>query len=101
MYDNESKKLTAKLIKLMDADILALQEVENAAVLKRFASKYLRSEGYKYQTLIEGNDMRKIDVAVLSRHPIEHIRSYAHERTASKRAWLFSRDCLEVCESWW
>jgi endonuclease/exonuclease/phosphatase family metal-dependent hydrolase len=81
----------------MDADVLALQEVENLHVLDRFNSKYLRSEGYKYRILIDGFDRRKIDVALLSRYPIKHIKTHREERSANKRSFVFSRDCL-VCD---
>ena len=96
LYKEDEKKITAKLIKLMDADVLALQEVESLSVLDRFNSKYLRAMGYKYRMVVDAFDPRKIDVAVLSRYPITHIRSYRDERTENKRAWVFSRDCLEV-----
>lgn len=96
LYKEESRKITAALIKLMDADILALQEVENLHVLDRFNSKYLSRQGYKYRVLIDAFDRRKIDVALMSRYPIVHVRSYRHDRTENKRAWIFSRDCLEV-----
>ncbi|MGW3645042.1 endonuclease/exonuclease/phosphatase family protein [Streptomyces sp. NPDC000878] len=46
---------------------------------------------------MDGNDPRLIDVAVLSRFPITHIRSHQHFLDpASPTTALFSRDCLEV-----
>jgi endonuclease/exonuclease/phosphatase family metal-dependent hydrolase len=48
-------------------DILALQEVENAAVLERLRADYLGAAGYVTAVLIEGDDARGIDVAFLSR----------------------------------
>jgi endonuclease/exonuclease/phosphatase family metal-dependent hydrolase len=46
---------------------------------------------------VDGNDPRLIDVAVLSKLPISHIRSHQHYLDpASPTAGLFSRDCLEV-----
>ena len=48
-------------------DILALQEVENAAVLERLRADYLGAAGYVTAVLIEGDDPRGIDVAFLSR----------------------------------
>lgn len=75
--------------------MIALQEVENLDTLKRFRSEYLGgSRGYPFALAIDGNDPRLIDVAVLSKHPIVHARSYAHLREGSSA--LFSRDCLEV-----
>jgi endonuclease/exonuclease/phosphatase family metal-dependent hydrolase len=52
------------------ADIIALQEVENLAVLERLRTEYLADLGYLPATLIEGTDARGIDVAFLSRLPL-------------------------------
>ena len=48
-------------------DILALQEVENLAILERLRTEYLQDAGYLPGILIEGDDLRGIDVAFLSR----------------------------------
>lgn len=47
-------------------DILLLQEVENIDVLKQWNSKYLDSR-YKNVVLIEGQDIRGIDVGLLTK----------------------------------
>ena len=52
------------------ADIIALQEVENVAVLERLRSEYLADLGYLPAILIEGTDTRGIDVAFLSKLPL-------------------------------
>jgi len=88
------KTLTARCIRAVDADVLALQEVENLDVLRRFRSEYLSGMRYTHAMLVEGNDPRAIDVAVLSRHPIVAVRSWQHLRQG--RSFVFSRDCLEV-----
>lgn len=88
------KRLTAEAIAAVDADVIALQEVENLDVLKRFRSDHLASKKYVYAMLIDGNDPRKIDVAVLSRYPITRARSHQHLRKGN--SFIFSRDCLEV-----
>ena len=51
------------------ADIVALQEVENRAILERLRRDYLAAAGYRPAILIEGGDARGIDVAFLSRLP--------------------------------
>ena len=50
-------------------DIVALQEVENRAILERLRTDYLAAAGYQPSILIEGQDRRGIDVAFLSRLP--------------------------------
>ncbi|MEM8547428.1 MAG: endonuclease/exonuclease/phosphatase family protein [Pseudomonadota bacterium] len=51
-------------------DIVALQEVENMAVLERLNREHLAAAGYREVVLIEGRDLRGIDVAFLSRFPL-------------------------------
>ncbi len=93
-----AKELTAKTINALKADIVALQEVEGIAALKSFRNKFLGGfKAYPHVALIGGNDPRLIDVAVLSKYPIIHARSYQHvKETPQKRNFIFSRDCLEV-----
>lgn len=72
--------LTTKLGNISDAilsvnagrgpDILMLQEVENLGILNRLNKDFLARAGYKTVILIEGNDDRGIDQAILSRLPI-------------------------------
>lgn len=69
--------LNEKLLRLSDAilqvgngkgpDVLILDEVENANVLHALNSKYLKKAGYKTEILLEGQDRRGIDTAILSR----------------------------------
>jgi len=49
------------------ADIIALQEVENIGILERLRTEYLADAGYRPGILIEGDDLRGIDVAFLTR----------------------------------
>ncbi len=51
-------------------DIVALQEVENIAVLERLRNEYLQQANYLPAVLIEGADTRGIDVAFLTRLPL-------------------------------
>ena len=92
--DEESKHITGALLNDVDADILCLQEVEGLDVLKRFRSQYLGGRrAYPYGLVIDGNDPRRIDVAVLSKLPIVSARSWQH--LPYNRGYVFSRDCLE------
>lgn len=52
------------------ADIVALQEIENMEILERLRLGYLQAAGYLPAVLIEGNDLRGIDVAFLTRLPL-------------------------------
>ena len=52
------------------ADIIVFQEVENAAVVERLRTEYLADAGYLPTILIEGDDLRGIDTAFLSKLPL-------------------------------
>ena len=51
----------------LGADVIALQEVENKAIVERLRNEYLAGSGYLPTVLIEGRDARGIDVAFLSK----------------------------------
>ena len=99
-------KNTARVIADVDADVICLMEVENRITLQRFHDQLLVKEfleptnkrGYKYIHLIDGNDDRGIDVAVLSRLPVVWLRSNIEDTTTyqNRTVRTFSRDCLEV-----
>ena len=96
LHDEVDKRITADAILDLNADVIALQEVENMGVLERFNARYLAKLGYRHRVLIDGNDPRQIDLALLSRLPVGNIRTHRHERNDHNTAALFSRDCLEV-----
>jgi len=52
-------------------DIVILQEVENLEILERLRKEYLKDSNYLPAILIEGNDIRGIDVAMLSRFQVK------------------------------
>ena len=99
LNDDDAKRITGNAIEETHADVVALQEVENLDTLKRFRSRHIDRgrRRFPYVALIDGNDPRLIDVAVMSKHPITRIRTHQHlKRTPSSRYYIFSRDCLEV-----
>ncbi len=51
-------------------DIIAFQEIENVGILERLRNEHLVGMGYKPSVLLEGNDVRGIDVAFLSKFPV-------------------------------
>jgi endonuclease/exonuclease/phosphatase family metal-dependent hydrolase len=94
----DEKALTGMATRELGADVLALQEVESVDTLKHFRAGALGGrKAYPYVAGIDGNDPRLIDVAVLSKLPITHVRSHQHLLDPeTKSSTLFSRDCLEV-----
>jgi len=52
------------------ADVIALQEIENASILNRLLTEKLDDLGYRPAILIEGTDVRGIDVAIFSKLPL-------------------------------
>ncbi|HEY7608507.1 MAG TPA: endonuclease/exonuclease/phosphatase family protein [Alphaproteobacteria bacterium] len=100
IFDEATKRITGDVISSLDADIIAFQEVENHDTLKRFRDQFIRRgnkkgrAAYPHSLVIDGNDPRLIDVAIMSIYPIVNVRSYQHERTDNGKDWLFSRDCL-------
>lgn len=79
-----------------DLDVLAVQEVEDLDTLRRFNRDHLKGS-FGHLALLEGNDPRFIDVAVLSRHPLGATTSWQHavHPDAPDRR-VFGRDLLEV-----
>jgi predicted extracellular nuclease len=95
IYNEREKKITGETIRALDADVIALQEVENLDTLRKFRTDYLRGrESYPYALVIDGNDPRRIDVAILSRYPLTNIQTHSHLWSPELHAYLFSRDCL-------
>jgi endonuclease/exonuclease/phosphatase family metal-dependent hydrolase len=97
VLDAESKAITAQVLLALNADVLAVQEVEGLDTLKRFRDRLLGGRSaYPHAVVLDGNDQRLIDVGLLSRHPIVHLRSYQHLWDEVDNSPLFSRDCLEA-----
>lgn len=88
----------AATIRDIDADVLALQEIESRGYLERFNRVLLPDLGYRHIVHYEGNDGRGIDVSLLSRLPIGAVTSYRHLRfkDAQGNSRRFQRDVLRV-----
>jgi endonuclease/exonuclease/phosphatase family metal-dependent hydrolase len=94
-FSDPARANTAKVIEAVNADITCLVEIESRLALKEFASEHLTGQyAYPHNMLVEGNDARGINVAILSRHPIQRLRSHIDDRDG--KSLVFSRDCLEV-----
>lgn len=118
---DDTRQLTALAIAGTKADIICLQEVDNLAALNAFEFGYLFrmvGDGYRQKFLVEGNDSRGIDVAIMMREVtrdgerIEFVGVKSHAALtfaglglhnpeleamgvqANER--IFRRDCLEL-----
>jgi endonuclease/exonuclease/phosphatase family metal-dependent hydrolase len=86
----------AARIAAMDLDVLCAQEVEDIDTLRFFAAQHLGGS-YRHLVLVEGNDPRLIDLAVLSRLPLGAVVSHQHAvHPEDPTEPVFSRDLLEV-----
>ncbi|MBW9055275.1 endonuclease/exonuclease/phosphatase family protein [Rhizobium mesosinicum] len=117
---DDTRQMTALAIADADADILCLQEIDSMAALQAFEYGYLYrmvGNGYRQKYLVEGNDSRGIDVAVLMREEtrdgqkieLKDIKSHAMVtyrdfdlfdeeigKTNRLDDKIFKRDCLEL-----
>lgn len=94
--DPAERKVIAERIKNMHLDVLCIQEVEDIDTLHYFVTNDLNGF-YPYVMLIEGNDPRLIDVAVLSKYPIGAGTTWqtaSHPESPGQR--VFSRDLLQI-----
>ncbi|HEX6207171.1 MAG TPA: endonuclease/exonuclease/phosphatase family protein [Actinomycetota bacterium] len=95
MPEEQRRRLAAR-IKTMDLDVLAVQEVEDVEALRDFNRFHLEGM-YPHAVLVEGNDARFIDVAVLSKLPLGGATSWQHEvHPEDPSRPVFARDLLQV-----
>jgi endonuclease/exonuclease/phosphatase family metal-dependent hydrolase len=90
---------TARVMRDVDADVLAVVEADNRIALLKFLQilfKRIKAPSpYAHVMLIDGNDDRGIDVALMSKasYEIARIRSHVDDQDGGGR--IFSRDCAE------
>jgi endonuclease/exonuclease/phosphatase family metal-dependent hydrolase len=97
IWDAKRRALSARALSEPDGalpDILCWQEVENIDALRVMNERYFGGH-YPYILLIDGYDVRNIDVGITSRFPLDVVRTHVDELDAGGKR-LFSRDCLEV-----
>lgn len=105
--DRMDRRLTAAVLREIDADVVALQEVFDQETLDFFHDRYLTVDGfrpYPERICLPGNDGRGLDVAVMSRLPLQDVRSHADvtrralglEGGEKPDAPALRRDCLMV-----
>lgn len=90
---------TGRVIRDVNADILAVIEAEDRISLKQFSDQVLAEvdgEPYANVMLIDGNDERGIDVGVMTRSGFRFdlLRSHIHDLKPDGHP-IFSRDCPE------
>jgi endonuclease/exonuclease/phosphatase family metal-dependent hydrolase len=91
---------TGRVIRDVNADVLAVVEAEDRTALRRFGDIVLQGVGgrpYDHVMLIDGNDERGIDVGICTRaaYPIGQMRSHVDDRDDA--GIIFSRDCPAYC----
>ena len=88
----------AESIRALNADVIAVEEVENRFYLDRFVNVFLPEMGYQDVVLFEGNDGRGIDVGLISRIPVGEVSSRRHLRFPGHDGGeaRFNRDVLAV-----
>ena len=96
--DDTAMRMTARVIRDVGADVLGVVEAENRPALKGFSDALLPLEGgdpYARVMLIDGNDPRGIDCAVMAREGFPIVSMLSHVDAADERGLIFSRDCPE------
>ncbi|MFD2588977.1 endonuclease/exonuclease/phosphatase family protein [Croceitalea marina] len=97
VWDSKRRNLASEALKAPDdkfPDIICFQEVENIEAIRILNQRYFNNE-YQYSMLIDSYDPRNIDVGILSKFPINSMKSHIDDfNDAGDR--IFSRDCLEV-----
>jgi endonuclease/exonuclease/phosphatase family metal-dependent hydrolase len=93
---DDTDEIARRIRDVINADVLAVQEVEHIEILRQFNHDFLGNL-YRDAVLVEGNDQRLIDVGILSKLPIGVVISHqtaVHLDQLDER--VFSRDLLQV-----
>ena len=88
----------AQVLRDANADVVALQEVEKAETLETLRGGHL-ADLYPHSVLIEGNDRRGSDVAILSKYPLKNVvshREHIFKRKDNGEDMQFRRDLLRA-----
>ncbi len=70
------RRALASAIEKLDADIIAVQEIESTEALVEFRDQYLEGLGYEFAMSIGPGDDRGIEQGILSRFPVIDIQSW-------------------------
>jgi endonuclease/exonuclease/phosphatase family metal-dependent hydrolase len=96
--DEVATRNTARIINLVNADVLALCEVESRPAIVHFSDLVIPAVGgqsYAHAMVIDGNDDRGIDVGIMTRdgYTIDWMQSHVDDTDDVGE--IFSRDCAE------
>lgn len=89
---------TARVIKEVGADVLAVVEAESRPLLTMFSETVLETVGwtrYDEVFLLDGNDRRGIDVGLAARNGHKITALHSHIYDTDRTGAIFSRDCAE------
>ena len=76
----------AKVIKAIDADVLALEEVESKEAIEWFRDEFLQGLGYDHVASLDVGYYRGVEQSVLSRFPISGVTAWPDESLADMAA---------------
>jgi endonuclease/exonuclease/phosphatase family metal-dependent hydrolase len=90
-------RMTARVITDLAPDVLGVVEAEDRPSLVRFCKDVMMTESHKHPfehiMLIDGNDERGIDVAVMTRKDYDILGVRSHVDDMDETGPVFSRDC--------
>lgn len=90
--DETGVAMTARVIKDVDADVLAIVEAEDRPSLQRFNTEFLGGM-YRHVMLVDGNDARGIDVGLMTKPGFDIRTIRSHVDLEDDAGQVFSRDC--------
>jgi len=89
----------ADALRVIDADVVGFEEIENGAVLQAMVDEFLPGMGYDYIAVPLTNDGRGIKLGLISRLPVYSITSYRLQTLThpdARQTWRFARDLLHA-----
>ncbi len=92
--DEIGTRNTARVIGEIDADVIAVIEVEDRPSLVRLNHELLGDQ-YAHVMLVDGNDDRGIDVGIMTKKGFEIVAIKSNVDLKDRRGTVFSRDCAQ------
>lgn len=89
----------AEAIRAINADVIAVQEVENEGILRTMVQKMLGDMKYRHVVVMPTNSERGGNIGVISRKPVVSIKSHRWARLTlegKESSWRFARDLMQV-----